>query len=671
MVDVGIDKTSDSDQALLRRMELLEQRILSPPIRNNKPIHALLPGEEKGLDEIVYIHQNSGSQHSFSFEKPLTVSLAQAGSPSQSHSHSLQQAHQLVDDHLRVISKKLLISTTAETHDAEGHENIQSTTELSNRPLSSNSFPSSVSATIMSYPSITSNETLITAHLDRRSTNNLSNQHPIPTTKPLFPNALPSSSRSILPRSETGVGGVNESTMDVNTYFVGNNANKRKSFIPTKRVLTSIVDLCTQPEEKKKRVAEGDKSNCESRSVSPNVAVPENPVSDHPKNNKRVSIDNVNDPILIIDNAATDITAEQGQSSRGSLSNPPFQASSAHTAKKTSTKATTSNNSVITAFFQKASNKSNVKASSGNEISCAKPVTVNTEINASINLTVPVSHGSTSSRDTDTTVIQSLKNENSSLKAEISSLQTLLRDKMDQLNAVSNNQTIVHAHLKAQMLQCEKNIVNLQDELKMRNSQTADVIESLIRKQSMREVVDLRQQLASDGARLGRLVFNRVGMHSVESWEDGLISKSLKKRKDELRRKKLTLLKQKSDQSIDEVEENSELLEFSDMDIQSESIEMQIKEIHRQELMIEKDEDSLYLEKASHIKALKRLACEDASRFNSRPKVNAIIFLCNKYLCIIFIYSRFIIFFGSFMTDISPCHCWVKEVSQKFGWRTI
>ena len=224
MVDVGTDKTSDSDQALLRRMELLEQRILSPPIRNNKPIHALLPGEEKGLDEIVYIHQNSGSQHSFSFEKPLSVSLAQAGSPSQSHSHSLQQAHQLVDDHLRVISKKLLISTTAETHDAEGHENIQSTTELSNRPLSSNSFPSSVSATIMSYPNITSNETLITAHLDRRSSNNLSNQHPTPTMKPLFPNALPSSSRSIIPRSETGVGGVNESTMDVNTSFVGNNA---------------------------------------------------------------------------------------------------------------------------------------------------------------------------------------------------------------------------------------------------------------------------------------------------------------------------------------------------------------------------------------------------------------------------------------------------------------
>jgi len=48
MVDVGTDKTSDSDQALLRRMELLEQRILSPPIRNNKPIHALLPGEEEG-----------------------------------------------------------------------------------------------------------------------------------------------------------------------------------------------------------------------------------------------------------------------------------------------------------------------------------------------------------------------------------------------------------------------------------------------------------------------------------------------------------------------------------------------------------------------------------------------------------------------------------------------
>jgi hypothetical protein len=233
-----------------------------------------------------------------------------------------------------------------------------------------------------------------------------------------------------------------------------------------------------------------------------------------------------------------------------------------------------------------------------------------------------MSNTSTVSRENDTTLVHSLQNENSSLKAEISSLQALLQDKMDQLNAVANNQTIVHAHLRAQVSQCEKTLASLQDELKLRNTQTTDVIEILIRKQCTREVAELRQQLASDGARLGRLVFSRVGMHSVESWEDGFISKNLKKRKDELRRKKDALLKQQQQSEQAMEEENSALLEVSEKDILNESILMQIKEIQRQEVILEKEEESVYLEKASHIKALKRLACEDASRFSSRPKVS-------------------------------------------------
>ena len=629
----GISRNADTDQVMLRRMELLEQRILSPPIRK-WPIEETGSGDKKetpGLDQIVYIHQNSGSQHSFSFDK----CAKDIGSSNQTQSNSLQQANQMVDDHLRVISQKLVNPTRVSTadavaqdplfgsHDTNSHEKVHSILDSNNRPMSSNSLPSSVSATIMS---CSSNQTLVTAHLDRRrsimSHFHNSNLAAFNAADVVVLDSPSVTSTSLLDNSKKTIGtnalplhtrsGPADPELAVNVSML---TNKRKSFTPNKRVLTSIIDPCAH-DGKKKCI-----SVDESRSKSPNVGGPDVTVNDHPTSNKRAVANDVNCPIAINENAASNAINEHVSLSRGSLSNPPL-ATSSNAIKKNAVKAppAVSNNAVITSFFAKASDKNVAKGS--DKPPCTNTIDMNDQIKSSSNRITPISNEK-ASFENDTSLLSALERENASLKTHISSLEASLQDKVDQLNAVSNNQTIFHAHLRAQVLQCEKTITSLQDELKLRNIQTTDVIERLIRKQCTREQVELRQQLASDGARLGRLVFNRVGMHSVESWEDGLVSKNLKRKKDELKRKKGILSKHKVEQATDK---ETSSLEVSEIEIRHESIEMQIEEIQRQEASIEKEEESLYLEKAAHIKDLKRLTSEDASRFSSRPKVSPSVF---------------------------------------------
>ena len=152
------------------------------------------------------------------------------------------------------------------------------------------------------------------------------------------------------------------------------------------------------------------------------------------------------------------------------------------------------------------------------------------------------------------------------------------------------------------------------------------VIEKLIRSDNAREMNELRQKLASDGARLGRIVYTRAGMRAVERWEEGNASKQLLKESSRAQdetgcagatTKRLRIV---SEQLEKNSKENDALNALEVIEAE-ESVRLHFDSIQQTRGRTCGRRAGLDLEKADHIRSLKRLASEDASRFRSRPKV--------------------------------------------------
>ena len=254
-------------------------------------------------------------------------------------------------------------------------------------------------------------------------------------------------------------------------------------------------------------------------------------------------------------------------------------------------------------------------------------------------------------------------------QSQLASLHSILQDKGEQLNAVRNNHTIQNVQLNAQLVQCQESIKkmnNQEDSMKRRITLYQSTMEQLIRKDCQREQNLKRQKLASDGARLGRWVYNRVGMRVEPIWEDGTVNKELKQKKVVLKLKRQALeMKLENgfktcDDNINGVDDNAfEREEFE------QSIQFHLEEVEREAKKLQREEDSLRLEKAAHKRELRRVANEDASRFKKRPKVCALIF-CNCQKCLRKDNLEILLFLSS-MTDTYYCTNSGKEDSLKFG----
>eukprot|EP00957_Ditylum_brightwellii_P076920 5846843-Ditylum_brightwellii.AAC.1 len=96
----------------------------------------------------------------------------------------------------------------------------------------------------------------------------------------------------------------------------------------------------------------------------------------------------------------------------------------------------------------------------------------------------------------------------------------------------------MHHSLKVALTRREAEMEQLKQESEQRTVTAQKCLEEMIRADCAREAKELREKLASDGARLGRLVYTRAGLHTVESWEDGHASKALKRRRVELKQKR-------------------------------------------------------------------------------------------------------------------------------------
>lgn len=232
----------------------------------------------------------------------------------------------------------------------------------------------------------------------------------------------------------------------------------------------------------------------------------------------------------------------------------------------------------------------------------------------------------------DSTPLTSIDSELDHLRLRCEDLEKIIKDKDDQLKAVSNNQTILNTALKASLCQREKEIKELRKSKERDAARSSHIIEKLIRAESSQEAKELRQKLASDGARLGRITYTRAGLRTVESWEEGHASKLLQRRKLALEAKNQTMLDRQAtvERAAKALSEGKEVVDtigglvlnnaLAIMDAQ-ESVRLHLDGISKLEDEIKKEEQALNNEKTEHIRALKRIASEDASRFRSRPKV--------------------------------------------------
>ena len=230
----------------------------------------------------------------------------------------------------------------------------------------------------------------------------------------------------------------------------------------------------------------------------------------------------------------------------------------------------------------------------------------------------------------------------SQLHKRIEELQRICNDQEEQLKAVANNRTILHTALQSALDQREKELKQVKDQHGEFETRSRSCLEGFVREDAHRAAREVREKLAADGARLGRIVYTRAGIRSpVETWEEGHAVRSLHSRQLELRQTRKQLeeryrLAQKVAQSFLDSEDMSdqtnqkELERLGGTSIRSsmdaleavESARYHLENMRRKERELTTEEQKLNDEKGAHIRALKRVASEDASRFRSNPKLH-------------------------------------------------
>ena len=217
-------------------------------------------------------------------------------------------------------------------------------------------------------------------------------------------------------------------------------------------------------------------------------------------------------------------------------------------------------------------------------------------------------------------------------------LEQLLADRDEQLKAVANNQTIMHTALRQSVYRLEQEVEELNKARVTHERVSVAVIEKLVRSDSARESKELRDTLAGNSSRLGRIVYTRAGMRAVESWEDGYAFKNLGTRRTELEIRLGILEKRQLEarRAANELEEKRSggdagglvvMDALAVMEAQ-ESVAMHMEAVKKQEIVLAEEEQALNDEKAKHIRAWKRLQSEEESRFRTRPKVSGMTTFC-------------------------------------------
>jgi hypothetical protein len=261
-----------------------------------------------------------------------------------------------------------------------------------------------------------------------------------------------------------------------------------------------------------------------------------------------------------------------------------------------------------------------------------------------------------------------------------------LTGRLDEANArndaIRNNQTLMGAELQRRLRRREAELEDARRSGEARSAAAASAMERLVRDASERGGRELRQRLAGDGARLGRLATSRVGglggsglmrshqTNTIETWEDGHAPIAIRTRRNELRTRREGLERRWEDLSrelrcdpagaaavavSDAVASSGELrlssstgtsvriggdvptsgdessnigqsrfVATNDLDRMEAmaTIRMHLDEVRKKEIELDGEERALNVEKRAHVRALKLVSNEESSKFRARRKVS-------------------------------------------------
>lgn len=259
------------------------------------------------------------------------------------------------------------------------------------------------------------------------------------------------------------------------------------------------------------------------------------------------------------------------------------------------------------------------------------------------------------------------------LQRRFDELQQTCREKDEQLKAVSNNRTIFHSALQSTIRQREQELRELQESTEEHEFKLRYALEEMVRTEATQKARELREKLAADTVRLGRVVSlptppsrgpPRLMQHraGIETWEEGSAPKEVELKRLKLKEKRLTMeqrlssaleaekrfVQKMSDKEkegqpdssehaivpSEEVENDIEvggIIIQSELDVREaiESTRFHLDTIRQQEQALKLTEQTLNDEKGAHVRALRRVANEDASRFQMRPKLHDRYVLCS------------------------------------------
>lgn len=267
----------------------------------------------------------------------------------------------------------------------------------------------------------------------------------------------------------------------------------------------------------------------------------------------------------------------------------------------------------------------------------AKSSTTNSAF-ATTATTTPLS----SSETTTTTAAAALAAQTAATEqwqARCAKLQQKLQDKDEQLKAVTGNKTILHTALQQALTKTRNELAALQKSSEEQTRALARVLEESLRWKFEKQAKELRETLGADGTRLGRIVSTRAGMRVIDTWEEGYASKDWQARRDRWKQKHKQLI-EKQEQLQKRLKDVPASTDTTNRTITSstatteppmtkleieeaqESIQMHLESLLREEKELLAEEQALNDEKGAHIRALKRVASEDASRFRNRAKLH-------------------------------------------------
>eukprot|EP00250_Pteridium_aquilinum_P035223 c891_g1_i1 orf=671-2644(+) len=175
--------------------------------------------------------------------------------------------------------------------------------------------------------------------------------------------------------------------------------------------------------------------------------------------------------------------------------------------------------------------------------------------------------------------------------------------------------------------QLQKELADLKEQEQLKEQKRLKVMAELLITVANSERQEARMRMRQDLIRLGNVSVVRAGTVISEGWEDGqafrdiqVHLRSLLEQREALEKHRKSMRKGKSDK----VDGNEGDLTAADEDslVQEEMCKCRLLSIKREEEAVLRDRDRLELDRARHLREMRRIKDEDGSRFNNYPILN-------------------------------------------------